>query len=71
MTKIHIRDPVNSHPHRYFYLTVAFIEMSRASLPVTTMLALWVAQLETPTGGEGGGWEGREEWGTSGAREGL
>ncbi|PNW73196.1 hypothetical protein CHLRE_14g622700v5 [Chlamydomonas reinhardtii] len=33
----------------YFYLTVAFIEMSRASLPVTTMLALWVAQLETPT----------------------
>ncbi|GIL76150.1 hypothetical protein Vretimale_5718 [Volvox reticuliferus] len=33
----------------YFYLTVAFIEMSRASLPVTTMVALWLARLETPT----------------------
>ncbi|KAG2493819.1 hypothetical protein HYH03_008037 [Edaphochlamys debaryana] len=33
----------------YFYLTVAFIEMSRASLPVTTMIALWLARLETPT----------------------
>lgn len=33
----------------YFYLTVAFIEMSRASLPVTTMVALWLAKLETPT----------------------
>ncbi|EFJ49182.1 hypothetical protein VOLCADRAFT_104385 [Volvox carteri f. nagariensis] len=33
----------------YFFLTVAFIEMSRASLPVTTMIALWLARLETPT----------------------
>lgn len=33
----------------YLYLTVAFIEMSRASLPVTTMLGLWLARLETPT----------------------
>jgi hypothetical protein len=28
---------------------VAFIEMSRASLPVTTMTALWLARLDTPT----------------------
>lgn len=33
----------------YLYLTVAFIEMSRASLPITTMVALWLARVETPT----------------------
>lgn len=33
----------------YLHLTVAFIEMSRASLPVTTMVALWLAGVETPT----------------------
>jgi hypothetical protein len=33
----------------YLYLTVAFIEMSRASLPVTTMIGLWLARLDTPT----------------------
>ena len=33
---------VVSRSRRYFYLTVAFIEMSRASMPVLTMFALWV-----------------------------
>ncbi|KAG2431753.1 hypothetical protein HXX76_009249 [Chlamydomonas incerta] len=33
----------------YFYLTVAFIEMSRASMPVLTMFALWVTGMEFPT----------------------
>ncbi|KAG2449545.1 hypothetical protein HYH02_005687 [Chlamydomonas schloesseri] len=33
----------------YFYLTVAFIEMSRASMPVLTMIALWVTGMEFPT----------------------
>ncbi|PNG99547.1 putative sugar phosphate/phosphate translocator [Tetrabaena socialis] len=36
---------------KYFYLTIAFIEMSRASVPITTMIALWVARLEIPTTG--------------------
>jgi hypothetical protein len=34
----------------YLYLTVAFIEMARALLPLITLLALWVAQVSITTG---------------------
>ncbi|GFH28487.1 TPT domain-containing protein, partial [Haematococcus lacustris] len=33
----------------YTLLTVAFIEMARAMLPLITLAALWLASLETPT----------------------
>lgn len=33
----------------YIYLTVAFLEMSRAALPVIVMLMLWVTRVEVPT----------------------
>lgn len=33
----------------YLYLTVAFLEMTRASLPVIVMIALWVTGIEIPS----------------------
>lgn len=33
----------------YLFLSVSFIEMARAFMPVLTMLALWLAGLESPT----------------------
>lgn len=42
-----------AHPHActqlYIYLTVAFLEMSRAALPVIVMLMLWASRIEVPT----------------------
>lgn len=37
------------HTHRYLLLTVAFIEMCRALLPLFIMLALYLSSLETPS----------------------
>lgn len=34
----------------YLYLSVSFIQMLKAFTPVITMIALFIAQLETPTG---------------------